>query len=95
VIGAKICKIIFTRAGYASDALVDMLGQYMAHYAILSTIRNGSEIEPFQAGGHKIGYFPFGLDEKIGEVYHELSKSIDDYATVCTRTLGILAKSKQ
>jgi hypothetical protein len=94
-IGAKICKIIFTRAGYASDALVEMLGQYMAHYAILSNIRNGQETEPFQAGGHKIGYFPFGLDEKIGEVYHELSKSIDDYAIVCTRTLGILAKSKQ
>lgn len=95
VIGAKICKVIYTRAGYASDSLVEMLGQYMAHYAILSTIRNGPEIEPFQAGGHKIGYFPFGLDEKIGEVYHGLSKSIDDYATVCTRTLGILAKSKQ
>jgi len=95
LIGAKICKIISTRAGYASDALVDMLGQYMAHYAILSTIRNGSETEPFEPGWHKVGYFPFGLDTKIGEAYHELNESIDEYGKAYTRTLEILEKSKQ
>ena len=95
VIGAKICKIISTRAGYASDALVDMLGQYMAHFAILSTIRNGPETEPFEPGWHKVGYFPFGLDNKIGEAYHELSRSIDEYGKAYTQTLEILAKPSQ
>lgn len=92
LIGEKICKIISTRAGYASEALVDMLGQYMAHYAILSTIRNGKETEAFEPGWHKVGYYPFGLDTKIGEAYHEVSKSIDDFRKGSTRTLETLAR---
>jgi hypothetical protein len=92
LIGEKICKVISNRAGYASEALVDMLGQYMAHYAILATIRNGKETEAFEPGWHKVGYFPFGLDTKIGEAYHEVSKSIDDFRKGSTRTLETLAK---
>jgi hypothetical protein len=92
VIGEKICKVISNHAGYASEALVDMLGQYMAHYAILATIRNGKETEAFEPGWHKVGYFPFGLDTKIGEAYHEVSKSIDDFRKGSTRTLEALAK---
>jgi hypothetical protein len=91
-IGAKICKIITTRAGYASEALVEMLGQYMAHHAILSTIRNGAETAPFEPGWHKVGYYPFGLDQKIAEAYHELSRSIDEYGKAYNQTLELLAK---
>jgi len=95
VIGAKICELISTRAGYASEALVDMLGQYMAHHAILSTVRSGPETEPFEPGWHKVGYFPFGLDKKIGEAYHDLAKSIDEYGKVSTQTLEALGKASR
>jgi len=91
-IGTKICKIITTRAGYASEDLVEMLGQYMAHFAILSTVRNGPETVPFEPGWHKVGYYPFGLDAKIGQAYKEISKSIDEYGKACTRKLEILAR---
>jgi len=53
----------------ASEGLVDMLGQYMAHFAILTAVRNGSEAEPYEPGWHKVGYVPFGLDKKIGKTY--------------------------
>jgi len=52
----------------ASEGLVDMLGQYMAHFAILTAVRNGSEAEPYEPGWHKVGYFPFGLDKKIDDL---------------------------
>lgn len=94
-IGGKICEVISTRAGYASESLVEMLGQYMAHFAILSSVRSGSEAEPYEPGWHKVGYFPFGLDQKIGEAYHDLSKSIDEYGRACTHTLEALAKTSQ
>ena len=92
VIGGKICKIISTRAGYASETLIDMLGQYMAHYAILSTIRQGNETEPFEPGWHKVGYYPFGLNEKIAEEYHEIIKLIDAYRRASALQLEALPK---
>jgi hypothetical protein len=91
-IGEKICKVISSRAGYASEDLVEMLGQYMAHFAILSTVRNGPETEPFEPGWHKVGYYPFGLDKKIADAYKEISKSIDEYGRACTQKLEILTK---
>lgn len=94
-IGAKICKVISTRAGYASEDLVDMLGQYMAHYAILSAIRHGSETLPFEPGWHKVGYYPFGLDTRIRDTYREISKSIDEYGRLGMQTLGALANANR
>jgi hypothetical protein len=91
-LGASICMVISRHAGYASESIVDMLGQYTAHHAILSTIRNGTESEPFEPGWHKVGYFPFGLDTKIAEEYHEISRSIDEYRRASTQTLETLAK---
>lgn len=91
-IGAKICNVISRHAGCASEPIVDMLGQYTAHHVILSTIRDGAEIEPFEPGWHKVGYFPFGLDSKIAEEYHEISKSIDDFRKQSNRTLETLGK---
>jgi hypothetical protein len=92
VIGKRICRIISSRAGYASEALVDMLGQYMAHYAILSTMRKDPRTEAFEPGWHKVGYFPFGLDAKVADEYHQISKSIDEYRKASTRLLESLAK---
>lgn len=92
VIGERICKIISRRAGYASEALVDMLGQYMAHYAILATIRKDPRTEAFEPGWHKVGYFPFGLDARVAEEYHQISKSIDLYRKASTKILESLAK---
>jgi hypothetical protein len=94
-IGTRICEVISHHAGYASESILDMLGQYTAHHAILSTIRNGTETEPFEPGWHKVGYFPFGLDKKIAEECHAVSKSVDEFRAGSTRTLETLAKGAQ
>jgi len=92
-VGAKICNVISDHAGYASELIVDMLGQFTAHHTILLTIRNGPETEPFEPGSHsKLAYFPFGLDTKIGQEYHEISNSIDEFRKQSTQTLEKLAK---
>jgi hypothetical protein len=92
-IGNKICDVISHHAGYASESIADMLGQFTSHHVILTTIRDGPESEPFQPGWHsKLAYFPFGLDTKIRDEYHEISKSIDEFREQSTHTLEKLAK---
>jgi len=91
-LGAQMCEIISKSAGYASEDLLEQLGQYMAHYAILKAIRDGSEKEAFPPGRHKIGAYPFGFDKNIGEKYHALSKEIGRYGQAYERTLQILAE---
>jgi hypothetical protein len=92
-VGARICDVISHRSGYASEGIVDMLGQFTAHHTILSTIRDGTEPEPFEPGWHsQLSYFPFGLDAKIHEEYHEISKSIDQFRSQSTRILEKLAE---
>ena len=92
-IGASICEVISTRAGYASDALVEDLGTYMAHHAILTAVRNSSDIEPSRPGSHVVGYFPFGLDDKIAKDYHALNQSIDEYRKASARKLKAISRS--
>jgi hypothetical protein len=94
-IGENICEVISSNAGYAAENLVEMLGKYMAHYAILKTVRNGPETEPFEPGFHKVGYFPYGIDTKIREAYHEVFKSIDQDRQTGTETLKILAEGRR
>jgi hypothetical protein len=94
-IGEKICEVISSNAGYATEDIVEMLGKYMAHHAILKTVRNGSETEPFEPGFHKVGYFPYGIDTKIREAYHEVFKSIDQGRQAGTETLKILAEERR
>lgn len=92
-VGARICDVISHQSGYASEAIVDMLGQFTAHYTILSTIRNGTETEPFEPGWHsKLAYFPFGLDARIRQEYREIIRSIDEFRNQPMQTLEKLAK---
>jgi hypothetical protein len=93
-IGRRICKVISSNAGYAAEDLVETLGKYMAHYAILKSIRNGPETEPFEPGFHKVGYFPYGIDTKVSEAYHSVSKSIDEYRRTSAETLKMVAEGK-
>jgi hypothetical protein len=79
-IGGKMTKIISERAGFASRDLVDLLGEYLAHYTILSTIHKQGETVPYEPGWHKMGYYPIKLNEKIKRDYYELSEFIDQYA---------------
>jgi hypothetical protein len=91
-LGKHMCEIIATRAGYAAENSVDLLGQYMAHHAILTAIRNGPETEAFEPGRHKIGAFPYGLDQVVGDKYHELSNALDKYGQAYDRALQMLAE---
>jgi hypothetical protein len=91
-LGKNMCEIIATRAGYAAEDSVDLLGLYTAHHAILTAIRNGPETEAFQPGRHKVGAFPYGLDKVIGDKYHELSNAIDQYGQAYDRALHLLAE---
>ena len=72
------------------EDLLEQCGQYMAHYAILKAIRDGSETEAFEPGRHKIGAYPFGFDTSVGDKYHELSKELGSYGQAYDRTLKIL-----
>jgi hypothetical protein len=91
-LGKHMCEIITTRAGYAAENSVELLGLYMAHHAILTAIRNGPETEAFQPGRHKVGAYPRDLDKVIGDKYHELSSAIDQYGQAYDRALQLLAE---
>ncbi len=91
-IGERMTKIISEHAGLASEDLIDLLGQYLAHYAILSTTYRLQESEPYEPGWHKIGYYPFDLNAKVEEGYRELSRFLDEYVTAGKRMLEALPR---
>jgi hypothetical protein len=84
-IGKEITHTISRHAGLASEDLLDVLGKYMAHYAILSAIRQDDRSEPYPAGSHKIGYYPRELDAKIAVGYREVAQLIANYAKASKR----------
>lgn len=79
-IGEQTTKIISDHAGLASSDLIDLLGEYLAHHAVLSTIYKLNETVPYEPGWHKMLYYPRQLNEKIEEDYRELNQSLDEYA---------------
>jgi hypothetical protein len=89
-IGAKMTKIISEHAGLASEDLMDTLGEYMAHYAILSTIYKLGETVPYEPGWHTMGYYPRQLNVKIEAGYRQLSQFLDEYAEASKRMLEAL-----
>ncbi len=80
-------KIISDHAGLASKDLIDLLGAYLAHYAILSTIHKREETVAYEPGWHQKGYYPRELNGKIEEGYRELSQFLDEYAKASKRML--------
>jgi hypothetical protein len=70
---------------------MDVLGEYMAHYAILSTIYKLGETQPYDPGWHKMGYYPPQLNDKIEEAYREVSQFLDKYAAASNELLKGLA----
>lgn len=89
-IGEQMTKIISDHAGLASKELIDLLGEYLAHYAILSTIHKGGETVPYEPGWHKMGYYPRRLNRMIEDGYRELSDFLDGYAKASKRMLEAL-----
>jgi hypothetical protein len=79
-IGKQITAIITERAGLAAEDLVEVLGKYLAHYAILSAVRNDKRIEPYPPGSHEMGYYPRELNSKIEAGYREVMEFIAEYA---------------
>jgi hypothetical protein len=93
-IGKKMTEIISEHAGLASQELAYTLGEYLAHYAILSTVYNSGEIEPYEPGWHKLGYYPRELNDRIRAGYQELGQFIDEYSKQSKRVLEVLPASK-
>jgi hypothetical protein len=93
-IGSQMIQIISKHAGLASEDLISLLGQYMAHYAILSTIYHLSETDPYPPGWHKVGYYPYDLNAKVEEGYHQLSRFIDEYVRGSEEMLKSLPGAK-
>lgn len=78
-IGEQMTKIISEHAGLASEDLVDLLGEYLAHHAILAMIYKQNETKPYKAGSHMMGYFPRELPNKIIQGYNEISALLNEY----------------
>jgi hypothetical protein len=81
-IGKQITHTITQHAGLASEAedLLELLGMYLAHYAILSAVRQDDRTEPYPPGSHEIGYYPRELNPKIEAGYREIAHLIAQYA---------------
>ncbi|PYP85882.1 MAG: hypothetical protein DMF61_15080 [Blastocatellia bacterium AA13] len=92
-IGEQMTKIISDYAGLASADLVDLLGEYLAHYAILSTIHKSGETVPYDPGWHKMGYYPRPLNGKIEEGYREVAQFLDEYSSASRGLLESLPKN--
>lgn len=87
-IGKAITHTITQHAGLASEDLLDLLGRYLAHYAILSAVRQDDRAEPYPPGSHEIGYYPRELDAKIEAGYREVAHLIAEYAKASKQLLG-------
>ena len=86
-IGEKMTGIISEHAGLASENLIDLLGQYMAHYATLRTIYKRGETEPYEPGWHQVRYYPRELNAQVESGYRELSGFIDEYVDASKKML--------
>lgn len=94
-IGEKMTEILSERAGLASEEVLDVLGQYMAHYATLSLIHKGDETEPYRPGSHpQKSYYPRELNPRIEAGYRELSQFIDKYTKAGERMLEAVPAGK-
>jgi hypothetical protein len=91
-IGGQTTKIISEHAGLASSELIGLLGEYLAHYALLSTLYQSAETEPGEPLEQKTGYFSHKLSEKIEHEYHELSKFLDEFEAASRKMLADIQK---
>jgi hypothetical protein len=86
-IGNQLTKIISEHAGLASADLVGLLGEYMAHYAIISSVYKGNSPKPYAPGWHKMGYYPTSLNKRIEVEYREINRFIEEYANASKNVL--------
>lgn len=91
-IGSSMTKIIAEHAGLASERIIDRLGQYLAHYAILSLLHRSQETTPYTPGWHSRGYYPRELDSELAADYREVSAFIDQHAIATEHILEGLSK---
>jgi hypothetical protein len=90
-IGARMTEIIAKNAGLASVDLLPLLGQYMAHYTILSTMHQKGETEPYPSGWHTMGYYPHELNDKVAQGYRDLNEFLNSFVEASRRVINELA----
>lgn len=93
-VGKQMTEVISKHAGLASEDSMDLLGEYLAHYAILSTIYSSRETTPYKPGWHEKGYYPRKLNERIEAGYRELSQFLNEYGRASKRMLEALSTAK-
>jgi hypothetical protein len=89
-IGDRMTKVISDHAGLASEEIIELLGEYMAHYATITTIYKLGETQAYEPGWHKVRYYPRDLNAKIEKGYRELNQFINKFAATGERMLGDL-----
>jgi hypothetical protein len=87
-IGKKTTNIISKRAGLATADLIDLLGEYLAHFAMLCAIRANPTTKPSEPLAKKLGYFPRSLNAKVADGYRELSRFLDEYVNASKKMLA-------
>jgi hypothetical protein len=87
-IGEQTTKIISEHAGLASSELIGLLGEYLAHYALLSTAYKSTETEPCEPLGQKTVYFPHELIGKVEHEYRDLSQFLDEFEAASKKMLA-------
>ncbi len=92
-IGEQMTKIISEHAGLASKDLVETLGKYLAHHAILSMIHEQGEIKSYRPGSHEMGYFPRELPAEIIKGYNEVSAHLNEYENKTKQVLKEFAEN--
>jgi len=89
-IGKEMTAIISEHAGLATEDLLPLLGEYEAHYAILSTIRGDDEAQALPPPATKEkGYYPYprDLNTKVESGYRELGQFLDTYSDASKKML--------
>ena len=92
-IGVNMTALISQHSGLASSDIIELLGEYLEHFAILKSIYDSSLTQPYPAGWHKRGYFPRRLNKAIKNDYVQLNKILDDYSKAGQHALSFLQSS--
>jgi len=82
-IGGQMTETISKNAGLAKPEILEVLSEYMGHYAILASLYRDESTTPFPPGWHKMGYYPYQkFDDGIQVGYKEMVDFLDGQVRV-------------
>jgi hypothetical protein len=89
-IGRKKTETISTYSGLAAvgQEPSPLLGEYLAHFAILDATYNNPPEVPPPPESQKVGYYPRGMDATIDQGYVAARKAVAEYESLAARILA-------